>query len=345
MNGDKMNRTTELLENLTSQIGVSGAESSICDELVKILEPLGDVSVDNLNNVFCSFGKGKHYLIDAHIDQIGFIVKEITKNGFVKVASCGGIDRRMLLASEVSVWGDREYRGVVSTLPPHLQKDNDNKNVPSLEEISIDLGFSYDYLINHINLGDRVTFKNNFYPLLNNQICSCALDNRCGAVALILAAEKLKRTNAKITLQFSSQEEVGTRGAVVGAYGKNVDEAIVVDVSFGYTPMCNKNDCGEIGKGPMVGFSPILDRNISKSICQIADKLSIPYQKEIMGTGRTGTNADVISTTQNGIKTALISIPQKYMHSPVEIVDTNDIENTADLIVEYIKSEVGEIDA
>ncbi len=126
---------------------------------------------------------------------------------------------------------------------------------------------------------------------------------------------------------------------------KGVDEAIAVDVSFGYTPSCKKSDCGELGKGPMVGFSPILSATMSNKLREIAEKNSIPYQVEVMGGGHTGTNADVISVSESGIKTALVSIPEKYMHSPIEIVDTNDVDNTAKLLAAYIRERAGEINA
>ena len=194
-----------------------------------------------------------------------------------------------------------------------------------------------------ICLGDRVTFKRNFTPLLNTQISSSVLDDRSGVASIILALEKLKDVNAKVTVLFSSQEELGTRGAITGAYAKNVDEAISVDVSFGYSPLCKRTDCGELGKGAMVGFSPILNKEMSNALCKVAESNNIPYQKEIMGGGRTGTNADVISITEKGIKTALISIPLKYMHSPIEVVDTKDVEAVSDLISAYIIEKAGEI--
>lgn len=333
--------TVELLEKLTTPVAVSGAEENIVDVLKGILAPYGEVTVDSLNNVYCTFGEGYHFLLDAHIDEIGFVVKSISDDGFIKISSVGGVDRRMLLASEVSVWGDREYRGVISTLPPHLQKADDEKNAPELDDIAIDVGLTKEQAEKGISLGDRVTFKRNFTKLLGNQISSSVLDDRAGVASIILALEQLKNVDAKITVMFSSQEEVGTRGAKVGPFQKNVDEAIVVDVSFGYTPMCKKSDCGDLGKGPMIGFSPILDRDISNQMVNVAKKYDIPYQIEVMGGGRTGTNADVITVSEYGIKTALLSIPEKYMHSPIEVVDITDVENVANLIVSYVKEKAG----
>lgn len=336
--------TKELLQKLTSTVGVSGAEESINTVLCEILKDYGKVSVDSMNNVYCTFGEGYHFLLDAHLDEIGLIVKAVSDDGFIKVDRCGGIDLRMLLGYEVTVWGKEALFGVISTLPPHLQKDDD-KNAPKIDEISIDVGLTKEEAEKLVFPGDRVTFKRNFTPLLNNQLSSSVLDDRSGVASILLALDMIKDVNAKVTVMFSSQEEVGTRGASVGAFAKKVDEAIAVDVSFGWSPLCDKKDCGEIGKGPMIGYSPILDNAMSKKLVQVAEKNSIPYQKEIMGGGHTGTNADVISVTESGIKTALISIPEKYMHSPIEIVDMSDVENTARLIASYIKERAGEVNA
>ena len=131
---------------------------------------------------------------------------------------------------------------------------------------------------------------------------------------------------------FSSQEELGTRGAKIGAYSKNIDEFISVDVSFAYTPNCDKADCGIIGNGAMIGFSPIL--------VKVADKNNIKYQREIMA-GSTGTNADVITLSERGIKGGLISIPEKYMHQPCEVVNIDDIVSVSDLICAYIEEKAG----
>lgn len=330
--------TIDLLKKLTTAVGVSGCENGIADVLTEILSEYGKVEVDSLSNVYCRIeNEGTHILLDAHLDEIGFIVKAISDDGFIKVSNVGGIDKRMLLASEVSVWGDKEYRGVISTLPPHLQKADDERKAPDIDEVAIDVGLSKEQAEKGISLGDRVTFKRNFTKLLGNQVSASVLDDRCGVAAILLALDELKKINANITALFSSQEEVGTRGAKVGAFNRDIDEAIVVDVSFGYSPLCKKSECGELGKGSMIGFSPILDREMSNAFVNVANENDIPYQIEVMGGGNTGTNADVISISECGIKTALLSIPEKYMHSPIEVIDITDVENTAKLISSYVK--------
>lgn len=339
-------KTDELLHKLTKTAGVSGAEEGIVKLLCGILKDYGDVRTDSLNNIYCTFGEGYHFLLDAHLDEIGLIVTAITDDGFLKVDKCGGIDRRMLPASEVSIWTKNgEIRGIISTLPPHLQKSGDDKKIPELSDISIDIGMTKEEAEKYVSLGDRVTFKRNFTKLLGNQLSASVLDNRSGVCAILLALDELKNVPAKITVLFSSQEEVGTRGAKVGPYEKNIDEAIVIDVSFGYSPLCRKTDCKELGKGAMIGISPILNKTMYNSLIETAEQNNIPYQKEIMGDGHTGTDADVINISEGGVKTALISIPEKYMHSPVEVIDTSDVEKTAKLISAYIKKRAGEMNA
>lgn len=339
-----MEKTLELLKKLTAPVGVSGAEENVVNLLKEILKQYGEVTVDSLNNVFCTFGDGYHFLLDAHLDEIGFVVTDITDDGFIKFDQCSRTDTRFLPAYEVSVWGKREVKGIVSTLPPHLQTSDDEKKAPKLKALAIDTGYTKEQLTDLVSPGDRITLKRNFTLLNNNYLSASCLDDRSGICAIILALDRLKNMPCKITVMFSSQEEVGTRGAKIGPFGKNVDEAISVDVSFAYTPGCDKSDCGEISKGAMIGFSPVLDKTMSKKLVDTAEKNNIPYQREIMA-GRTGTNADVISINGNGVKSALISIPEKYMHQSVEVVDLSDVKAVADLISAYIAERAGEINA
>lgn len=339
-----MKNISELLKILTQIPAVSGSEENIVDLLKTMLSDYGEVSVDAMNNVFCTFGEGYHFLLDAHLDEIGLIVKDITDCGFIKFDSCGGIDARPLSALEVSIWGKERIDGIISTLPPHLQTSDDQNKVSKLSDMAIDTGYSKTKLEELVCRGDRITFNRNFTPLLNGMISASCLDDRAGVASILLALDELKELNCKITVMFSSQEEVGTRGAKAGIYSKNVDEAIVVDVSFALSPGCDKTDCGEILNGPMIGFSPTLNKNMSKQLINAAQKHNIPYQCEIMS-GRTGTNADVIAVSECGIKTALISIPEKYMHQRVEVVDTADVENVSKLICAYIKERISDLNA
>ena len=326
--------TKEIIKRLAEPYVASGCEKNVFSALKEMLEPHGEVYSDNMNNLFCTFGSGYHILLDAHLDEIGFVVISITDDGFLKFSATGGVDKRMLPATEVVVAGKEMLRGVISTLPPHLQSGD--KNIGEISDFAVDIGFDAEKAKKLIPIGSRIYFLHKYDELMNGKICSNCLDDRCGAAALATAIPKLKKLPLKFTLMFSSQEEVGTRGAACGAFGKNADEAIAVDVSFGMSPGCDKKDCGEISKGAMIGCSPILDRDIFNALTESAKNAGLDYQIEVMN-GRTGTNADVIQLTESGIKCGLISIPLRYMHSPAEVIDVADVENAAALIAEYAK--------
>ena len=256
-------------------------------------------------------------------------------------AKCGGIDPRILPGARVVVHGKRDLPGVISTLPPHLQKGEDGKKAAPIDELSIDLGLNAQAAKNLVAAGDCVTFAKHFTPLDGTRVSANCLDDRSGVAAVLLAAEQLKDAPCRVTLLFTAQEEVGTRGAKTALFDLGVDASVSVDVSFAYTPGCKARDCGVMGKGPMIGISPILDRQFSKELLDLAKENQIPYQTEVMA-GRTGTNADAISICGGGIRCALVSIPEKYMHTPAEVVDTADVEQTAALLAAFVRMKAGE---
>lgn len=332
--------TLQLLKKLTENYALSGCEDNNYNVLAELLSDYGEVRIDSMNNVFCTFGEGRHFLLDAHTDEIGLIVTSITDDGFLKFSASGGVDRRFLPASEVTVLGKKNLRGVICAVPPHLRSDKDKK-VNDISELAVDIGYGKSEAEELVSPGDRIVFNRSFEKLCGSTVASNCLDDRCGVASLILALSRLKKLPVKITVMLSSQEEVGTRGAKAGAFCVDADEAISVDVSFGFSPQCSKDDCGILSKGPMIGFSPVLDKTISDKLVKCAEKNDIPHQKEIMN-GRTSTNADVISVSKGGVKCGLISIPLRYMHTPCEVIDIKDVEATADLIVAYISERAGE---
>ena len=165
---------------------------------------------------------------------------------------------------------------------------------------------------------------------------SCgALDDRSGIAVLLRALELIKgKPHKKVTVVCSSREETSGGGAKAAAFNSDADEIIAVDVSFAKTPDSKAEECGILGKGPMIGISPSLSYEFGEELVRVAEKNDIPYQLEVMG-GRTGTNLDGMTTERGGIKSALISIPQKYMHTGIEVVSVTDIELCARLIAAY----------
>lgn len=331
------------LFELSNTFGVSGEEFTACETAVKMLKPyVSSVKVDDFGSVIAFVGDKNDnletILLDAHIDQIGLIVTYIDEDGFVKVANCGGVDRRLLLAQTVTIWGKEAIKGVISTLPPHVESDS--KSSPKVDDIVIDTGFTKAQLEEKISLGDKITFDSNSTELLHNRLTSKAIDDRSGVVAIIRALELMqgKKLKYNVAVSFSSQEELGERGARISAYNINPDLAIAVDVSFAATPDSTPHKCGVLGKGVMIGISPTLNKKMSQDMILLCEKNNIPFQYEVME-GETGTNADIIGATRNGVRAVTLSIPLRYMHTPVEVVEVADIEAVAKLICAYAAEE------
>lgn len=331
----------EILQRLTGACGVSGDENYAAAEAKDILSQYGKVSADICGSVVCRVGEFDEskptVLLDAHIDEIGMIVTYITDDGFLKVSNCGGLDRRTLLAQQVTVYGKEKLTGFVTSTPPHLEKDS--SAVPEMDDIYIDIGYTKEQAEKLVSLGDRVLTENTLADMQGGRVTSKALDDRAGCAALIAAADMLKGKNlgCNVVILLSVQEEVGERGAKTGAFDIDADMAIEVDVSFAKTHGESGEECGMLGKGPMIGIAPSLSRKMSQRLVKLAEENGIPYQIEVMN-GKTGTNADAIGTTKGGIPAVTVSIPEKHMHTPVETADIKDIENTAKLIAKFIES-------
>lgn len=282
-------------------------------------------------------GSDKTILFDAHIDEVGMVVTDISDKGFVTVSNAGGIDLRHLPSKEVVIHGKKEILGVFVSTPPHLSKD-DSKCAQDIGSIKIDTGLG-EKANEFISKGDFVTYKNTFLSLGEKRISAKSLDNRAGCALLVLLAHLLKGKDIpyNIIFLFSDSEELGLRGARTAAYKIEADQAIVIDVSFGNAPDISSTKCGRLGSGAMIGISPVLCRDITDTLLCISEKNNIPVQKEVMGS-TTGTNADVISVLKSGIKTGLVSLPLRNMHTDCEIIDLCDIESTAKLLCEYVLS-------
>ncbi len=332
-----------MLESLTAPVGVSGSERLAADVAIDQLRSLTDlVTKDARGTVIGTLnGIGPKVLLDAHLDQVGFIVTELCEGGFLKFDKCGGTDPRIMSGLEVVVLGKARVYGVITSIPPHLSDAKDEGKAKKATELAIDTGLTKEECEKLINKGDRVVMKGGLKKLLGNEVTSPALDDRAGmavhlrVLQLVQEAVAAGAPKPNLTVQFSVQEEVGGKAAATAAYGSGADMAIAVDVSFAETPGCEKPDCGTIGAGPMVGVAPVLDYNMTEAMKAIALEKNIPYQIEVM-TRRTGTHADEIAITKNGIPTALVSIPLKYMHTPVEVVNTEDLEQCAQLIAAFI---------
>lgn len=340
-----MNEMKENIQKLCNAIGVAGLENNASQIAADLLCPYVDeVRIDAFGNVIgklsCQKENAKTILLDAHIDEIGMIVVAIDDKGYLKIGNCGGIDRRLLAGQEVLVHCDGEsLLGVVGSKPPHLEKGDEAKQVPDLDSVFLDIGMTKEQAEQKVKLGDRVTIRSTYRELLNNRVSVKSLDDRCGVVSILEALKQLKKEalNVNVAVLFSAQEEIGSSGAKVAAFGTAPDYAIAVDVSFALTPDAPAHKCGKMGEGVMIGVSALLNKQMSDRLIALAKEKGIPYQLEVLSGRSTGTNADVITTTKTGVITGLLSIPQKYMHTPIETMELTDIKSVADLLAAYVQ--------
>ena len=339
--GDNMDMK-KMLKEFSNKAGVSGMESEIAQYSAEILSAYGKIHLSPLGNVICTVKEPKenepNLMLVAHMDEIGMIITHIDEKGFVKIGSVGGVDRNTLTAEHVVIHGTRPIQGVICSTPPHLQK-GDKEALPKIEDIYIDTGYTKEELEQMVCLGDRVTVDCKAQDLLGEFVTGKAMDDRCACVCFLRVCELLEKEDyhCGLSVVFSTMEEIGGQGAITAAGFVKPSHAIVVDVSSAYTPDMGSKLCGKMKKGPMIGYAPILDKKMSDDFVKVAKAKEIPYQYEIMS-GRTGTDADSVVVWNTGVKTSVISIPIKYMHTKIETIAVSDVENTAKLIAEYIKT-------
>lgn len=273
-------------------------------------------------------------MLDAHIDQISMVVTDIDDKGFLTVSNAGGIDIRSLPSRRVTVHGKEKITAVFCSTPPHLaDKEKEYENIAQLKIDSL-LGERAKEII---SVGDFVTFSGSAFELSENLVCGPSFDDRAGVACIIEIAKRLKDKKLPVNVAFvlSDGEELGLRGAKTATFKTEPFEAIAIDVSFGDGIGIDEEECGKLGKGAMIGFSPVLDSKISKKLISLSKEKNIPYQVEVMG-DKTGTNADAISVTKSGVRTCTVSIPLRNMHTDCEILNINDLESVCNLLCEYI---------
>ncbi|MCL2222828.1 MAG: M20/M25/M40 family metallo-hydrolase [Oscillospiraceae bacterium] len=339
----------EVLKELCEVPGPSGFEEEVVLRAKKLVEPYMDETwVDTLGNLMgvrkCGKPGAKKLLIDAHIDEIGFVVTAI-EEGFLKFSALGGLDARLLPAAGVTVMTEPVMDGVVCVLPPHILRPEDTEKVTKIDELYIDIGLSQEEAERLIPIGTAGVLASNTRDFGENQICSKALDNRAGFAAILGALELIKNESfddIDLYVMASVQEEVGMRGAGPGAFAVSPDYCIVVDVGEAKTPDATDYEIPEkMGEGVIVARGPNMNRAFTDMIINIAREKEINHQITVIPGGSSGTNTKEIQISQCGVATAFVAIPIKYVHSANEVVLIDDIESTAKLLGETIKSVKG----
>lgn len=326
------------LIKLSNAGGISGFEYTVTPMIEKLLakycdEVKKDVSGNVVGYIYSDNENAPTVMLEAHIDGIGLMVKDIDEYGFISFTNIGGVDPRILPSAEVIVCGKKELYGVICSKAPHLMADNEKNNGVKLEDLAVDVGLSQEKVKKIVTVGDMIYFKTEAVKLKDKKLSGKYLDDRAGVISLLMCIDKLKgkKLPFNLALLCSTQEEVGLRGALTGTHNVEPICAIVVDVCHGTTPDSGSASAFKLGSGTVITCGPNIDRRMFEIAKTAADKEKIKYSVEAEG-GHTGTDAWVVQTSRTGVATLLLSIPLRYMHTTVETLSIKDVEATADLI-------------
>lgn len=273
----------------------------------------------------------------AHIDSIGAMVTAIEPGGFLRFTTVGGVDRRLLMAQEVEVHGSRTLPGVVGSKPPHLTAPEERSRLPQLDQLYIDTGLPEAEVRKLVPIGSPVLPRFRFVRLANDRVAGRYMDNRASVAALRVALEQLaglRHTADFYAVGTVGEEFGGMPGAVTTTYSIKPDIAIAVDVTFGKHPGSDE-DSFALGEGPTIGVGPNASPKLVKLMRRAAKEIGVPYIPEVLP-GHSGTDAHAMQVVRGGVATGILSIPIRYMHTPVETVDLGDIRAAGKLLAHLV---------
>lgn len=334
----------ELLKKYCRTISVSGFETDITDLFIKNLCYYSDHNEkDSIGNAYAMLNnKGMStIMVEAHCDEIGFQVIHISDSGLLYLRRNGGVDEQCLPGSIVTIRtnsGDM-IEGVIGKKPIHLMTSEDRRRTSDINQLWVDTGLPANEVKKLISIGDTVAQSPNFKKL-GSRIIGKALDNRVGLYIITRAFMTLsrKRPCNNIMAVATVQEEVGSRGAVIAAYRCHPEVAITVDLDFATDlPDMSASKYGSInlGGGVIIPINADSSSEVVSRMIKVAQRLQIPFQLSARPHATGGTNTSRIQLTSDGIKTISLGIPCRYMHTPVEMCDINDIEAAIHLLTEY----------
>lgn len=332
------------IKTVTEICAVSGREHVAFAELKQRFGDMFDEIFTTPTGSFvgirlCGKKNAPRLLFDAHLDEIGFMVKKICDGGFLKVTGIGGIDTKVLSAAEVWIHGKEKISGVFASIPPHLRQGGDDKKLV-LGDMCIDTGRTKEYLEENTPIGTVITYKTTTEQLLNGHIVGKSMDDKISICTILEAFDLLKgqELNVDLIAQFSGGEEIGYIGATTAGFKAAPDYAVAIDVTNSYVPEAPLRKMGnKLGGGGVISYSGTTSRPFTKRFIEVLKKEEIPYQ--VVGEpGRTGTNAHVLQITRDGVPTALISVPLKNMHTQAETATLGDVKNIALALAALAKS-------
>lgn len=332
---------TQRLLKLLSRRGVSGCEGDVRAAIMDIVKPLCDeVYVDTIGNLFAHRrGAGKRVMACAHMDEVGMMISHFRDDGLLEYATVGGIDPRVLVSKRVVI-GENRVPGVIGSKAIHLQSEAEYHSVLGHDKLRIDIGAtSADEAKKLVKLGDYVTFDSEPELFGDGCVCSRALDDRVGCLALISALEG--SYDCDFTAVFTVQEEVGLRGARVAALRVQPELALVLEGT-------TSNDLGEVdehlrvcevGKGVAISFmdrGSIANVQLYRQLLELAEREGIPHQVKNVIAG--GNDAGAIQTRAGAVATCVLSVPCRNIHSPASVAALSDMEAQAQLLCAFLRT-------
>ena len=333
-----------LLEDLLNVPSPSGYERPIQDVVRQFVEPFADeVTTDWHGNVVAAVNPqgSPKIMLDGHCDQIGLMVNHIDDKGFLRITPIGGWDVQMLVGQHMLVWTQAgPVPGVVSRKAIHLLTPEERKTVPEMKNLWIDIGVAdADEAREAVAVGDPVTFELQMRRLKNNLVASPGIDNKVGVWVVMNALQRIAENHpqAAVFAVSAVQEEIGLRGTITSAYQINPDLGIAVDVTHATDcPTVDANEHGDVklGAGPVVYRGPNVNPVIFQQLMELSDAHGITVQPN--GISKAASNdANAMQLSRGGVATGLVAIPNRYMHSPVEIASLTDMEGAAELIAQF----------
>ncbi|MBU0677188.1 MAG: M42 family metallopeptidase [Verrucomicrobia bacterium] len=335
-----------LLKKLSETPAVSGREEQLRAVVKKALEPIVDsIETDIMGNVIARRkGVGKRtVMLAAHMDEIGFIVRYIDDNGFLRLQTLGGFDPRQLFAQRVLVHPRKgaPVRGVLtySTKPTHMLKPEEMNQAPRIDNFFVDLGMNTKKVKKLVEVGDMVTMDRTCEEC-GDMIIGKAIDNRVGVFVMIEALRALKEHEVDIVAVATVQEEIGLRGATTAAFAVEPDVGVALDTTLAndYPGPGPTDEITKLGKGTAIKImdaSLICHPKLVDHFRRIAEEQKIPYQMEILGRG--GTDGGALQRSRSGSVSMTLSVPTRYIHTVNEMVNKKDVEATIKLLAKYLE--------
>ena len=329
----------ELLKKLTQITSPSGNECAICDFIEnEIKDYVDEIYRDNLGNLIAHIkGDGARVLFDAHTDEIGVLATFIEDNGYIRFANLGGVSPHNALHARVKF-----LNGTVGVVSVDASRDDIMKNV-KLSDLYIDIGAkNKEEAETKVSIGDAAAFVGEFADL-GNKVVSKALDDRVACYCLIRVIKEIKSQKNDLYFVFAASEELGLRGAKAAAASINPEYAVALDVTATGDTLGKRKMAVKLGGGAAIKIkdnSILCHPYIKQLMIETCKKYNIPYQTEVLEFG--GTDAGAIHLSGAGVATGAISIPTRYIHSPSEMADKNDIEAVINLSLKLIEEGLGQ---